>query len=210
MTPTSDPPDEHAFPEGPVSDGATLALLARIKDGDAAAFEELYGRYHDELLFAVRAHLGRRLRAALESEDVLQSVAIDAFQALPRFEPRADGSLKHYLHKMIVNKIRARAGYFNAAKRAGTQPLSETQAGALPGREGGPEYRSGERFVRLERALELLPDETREVVVLRKVDGLPSREVAELLGKSDVAVRKLYSRGIARLTLLMREAEDTD
>jgi len=205
MALTPKPHGEHAFPEG-----VTLALLTRIKDGDAAAFDELYRRYHDELLFAVRMHLGRGLRGALESEDVLQSVAIDAFRALPHFEPRADGSLKHYLHKMIVNKIRARASYFNAAKRAGTQPLSETQASLLPGREVQPEYVEGERFERLERALELLPDEMREVVVLRKIDGLASREAAELVGKSDAAVRKLYSRGLARLTLLMHAAEDGD
>ncbi len=194
------------FPEA-VPESATLELVARIRGGDSAAFGELYSRYHDELLFAVRAHLGPRLRTALESEDVLQSVVVDAFKALPDFQPRGPGSLRHYLHAMIVNKIRARADYFDALRRAGTQPLSDSAAAELPEPGGEPAYRDGERFERLERALRGLPPEMQQVVILRKVDGLPSKEAADLMGRSDAAVRKLYSRALARLTALMAEPE---
>ncbi len=207
MTSPSDSPESTVpFPDT-VSESATLELLARFRDGDSAAFGELYRRYHDELLFAVRAHLGSRLRSVLESEDVLQSVVVDAFKALPRFEPRGPGSLRHYLHQMIVNKIRARADYFNAAKRAGTEPLSESRAADLAGVGGELGYRDGDRFVKLEGALRKLPEEMRRVIVLRKVDGLPSREVATMLGKGDAAVRKLYSRALARLTAELTSSE---
>jgi hypothetical protein len=73
---------------------ATRDVVARIKGGDRAAWDALYRRYRDELLFAARARLGAKLRAYLESEDILQSVALEAFEELPRFEPRGAGSLR--------------------------------------------------------------------------------------------------------------------
>ncbi len=195
--------DPHRRLEDVPYEGVTVELLARIREGDDGAWEELYRRYHDDLLFAVRAHLGPALRSHLESEDVLQSVAIQALRVLPRFEPRGKGSLRHYLHCMIVNKIRDRAAYYGAAKRAGDQRLETGDVADLS--EGQPTYRDGERFERLERALRLLPPDQERVVILRRVDGLSSKEAAELLGKSEVAVRKLYSRAIARLGSLMGE-----
>jgi RNA polymerase sigma-70 factor (ECF subfamily) len=174
-----------------------------VREGDSGAFGEIYRRYHDELLFAVRAHLGPKLRTALESEDILQSVVIDAFRALPRFEPRGPGSLKHYLHAMIVNKIRSRAEYHGAARRSGTVPLTPEAEPMIPEPSSAPEYSAGERFLDLERALRALPAEMERVLILRKVDGLPSKEVAQVLGKSDASVRQIYSRALARLALSM-------
>ncbi|MEM9803161.1 MAG: sigma-70 region 4 domain-containing protein [Planctomycetota bacterium] len=66
-----------------------------------------------------------------------------------------------------------------------------------------PVYRDAGRYERLERALAALPAELREVVVLRRIDGLESKEVAALLGRSDDAVRKAYSRAMARLATLL-------
>ena len=193
--------------EAPLEDvpyeGVTVDLLARIREGDDAAWEALYRRYHDDLLFAVRAHLGPAMRAKLESEDVLQSVAIQALKALPSFEPRGPGSLRHYLHRMIVNKIRDRADFHAAAKRGGGVRLATTELQRVP--DAAPDYQDGDRFVKLERALRLLPPEMERVLVLRKVDGLSSKEAADVLGKSDAAVRKLYSRAVARLGALMKE-----
>ena len=74
---------------------------------------------------------------------------------------------------------------------------------AVPLPTGAPQYRDSERFERLERGIEGLPNDMREVILLRKVEGLPSKEVARILGRSDDAVRKLYSRSLARLTTLM-------
>lgn len=181
-------------------DPLTSELLARVRDGDAGAFGELYHRYHDELLFAVRLHLGPRLRSKLESEDILQSVAIEAMRALPRLNEDRSGGLRHYLHTMVVNKIRGRADHFDAQKRAGDVPLTPSAAANLAGEE--PCYHQSDRFERLERAMNALPDDFRQILTLRKVDGLTSKEAARVLDRSDAAVRKLYSRALARLAML--------
>jgi RNA polymerase sigma-70 factor (ECF subfamily) len=183
--------------------------MARVRDGDNAAFGELYQRYHDELLFAVRAHLGPRLRSKLESEDILQSVAIEAFRSLPRMDAERTISLRHYLHAMVVNKIRGRADHFDALKRAGDVPLTPSRASNIA-QEEEPRYHDGERFERLETAMQALPNDYRRVITLRKVDGLSSKDVAELLGKSDASVRKLYSRALAHLTLLLGDGSEEE
>ncbi len=55
----------------------------------------------------------------------------------------------------------------------------------------------------------LVPEDMRQVLVLRVVDGLPSREVAGILDKSDAAVRKSYSRAMARLVARMNDEQRT-
>ena len=198
--------DPAGFPEVP-GDEATLELVRRLRGGEEEAWRELYRRYHDDLLFAVRLHLGPALRGALESEDILQSVALDTLRALPAYEHRQPGGLRAWLHLRVVNKIRDRAAHFGAQKRAGGVPLGQEHESRLAAQDE-PTYLAGERFVKLESCMRRLPPEMARVLLLRKVDGLTSKEAAAVLKKSDEATRKLYSRALARLTLLMNESEN--
>ncbi len=195
-----------ALPDTP-NDARTLELLARVRDGDGEAWERLYRLYHDELLFSIRQKLGPRLRSVLQSEDVLQSVALAAFRDLPRFEHRGAGSLRAFLHTLVLNKIRDRADYFGAQKRsAPTVPwTASVDEGAGADRE--PHYHDSERFERLERCLAALPESMREAILLRRFEGLSNVEAAQQLGKTEQATRKLYSRAVARLTVLMTAGE---
>ena len=136
-----------------------------------------------------------------------QSVALDALHALQNFEHRGEGSLRRYLHRMVLNKIRDRSDTVRARKRSGAVPLDEDLAGQLTDPASELRYYDPERFERLERGLRALPEELRQVLVLRKIDGYSSKETAERMGKTDAATRKLYSRALARLSRLVKEAE---
>jgi RNA polymerase sigma-70 factor (ECF subfamily) len=175
-----------------------------LQQGDRDAWSELYARYHDQLLLTIRLRLGRGLRGHLQSEDILQSVALEAFLELGAFEYRGAKSLERFLSQLVIHKIRDRADTFGAQKRAGTVPLDERLASEIAAPESDPlQYLDAERYERLERGLNSLPTDLREVLVLRKFDGLSSQEIAARLGKSDEAVRKTYSRALARLSLLV-------
>jgi len=188
-------------------DEALAALLERIRVGDRAAWGEFFDRYHDELLFSIRARLGTKLRSMLESEDVFQSVAIEALSALPRFELRHPGSLRGFMNRLVLNKIRDRAGTFAAKKRSGAVPLTDSILDRTPGEEP-VRYRDPDRYEQLERCLGRLPEDMRQVVIFRKLEGLTSREVAERMRRSDDAVRKLYSRALAKLSAFMHAEPD--
>ena len=192
----------------PPDEAFTLELLGRIQGGDREAWDEVWRRHHDQLLLTIRSRLGSGLRAHLESADVFQSVALDAFRAVDRFEYRGKGSLVHFLNKLVLNKIRDRADHFGAAKRAGGTALTDTMLAAVPAPgSGAPAAYLDPRYERLERAIAALPEDLREVLLLRRIEGLPSAEVAEMLGRTDAAIRKSLSRAVARLTLLLGEAD---
>jgi RNA polymerase sigma-70 factor, ECF subfamily len=184
----------------PPDNKETVDLVDRFHAGADGAFDDLYRRYRDEMLLAVRLGMGRQLRAALQSEDVMQSVVMQAFQAMPRFQVREPGGLRAFLHRLVRHKLVDHARALRAKKRAGTTALTASQADAIA--EPAPPTYSDPRYAVLERALADLPDDMRAVVRLRRFEGLSSQEVAARLHKSDDAVRKLYSRAIARLSVL--------
>ncbi|MEQ1891511.1 MAG: sigma-70 family RNA polymerase sigma factor [Planctomycetota bacterium] len=189
---------ESAFP---APESLSMELVKRIQGGERAAWNELYARYHDQLLLAARLRLGPGLRRHLTSEDVFQSVALEAFRALERFEYRGPGSLETWLRTLVLNKIRDRADTFGAQKRAGDVALDDALASSLA--EPAPAYHDGARYERLERALAELEPVARELLLLRKLEGLSSKEAAARLGLSDDAARKAYSRALARLATRM-------
>lgn len=192
---------------GPSMD-ASLDLVRRIQDGDNRAWEELYLRYRDQLLLSIRCRLGPGLRSHLESEDILQSVFREALSDLHRFEPRQPRALNHYLHTCVLNKIRNKADYFGAAKRQGETALTDALSQQIPDPlEGTPQYHDSARYAALESALARLSDEMREVVLLRRVEGLSNQETADLLEKTPAATSKLYNRAVARLAMLMQRRE---
>lgn len=191
------------FPEPPDATGS-LALLQQLQGGDAAAFDALYRRHRDELLLAVRAGMGPKLRAAMQSEDVLQEVAMEAFAALQRTPSPPAGGFTGLLRRMVRNRLIDRARALGRHKRRGGTALSDSIAAGLAA-PAPPSYGDA-RYQRLERALLALPADLREVIRLRRFEGLSSRDAGARLGKSDEAVRKAFSRAMAKLALLQREA----
>ena len=178
----------------------SLELLQRLRGGEAAAFDALFRRHRDELLLAVRAGMGPRLRAAMQSEDVLQSVALEAFQALQRGTPTAAGFVGT-LVRLVRHRLVDRARKLQRRARLAEVRLSETVSGAAV-TTNAPSY-GDPRYERLERALAALPRELRDIIRWRRFDGLSSQEIAARTGRSDDAVRKLLSRAMAKLTLLV-------
>ena len=182
----------------------SLELVRRIQQGDSGAWDALYLRYRDQLILSIRCRLGPALRARLQSEDILHSVFKDALQDLHSFVPEHARSLNHYLHTCVLNKIRNKADYFGAQKRRGEVALSSSLVERLPNPiDQAPEYHDSPRYAALEAALARLPEEMRELVLLRRVEELSNLEVAELVGKSPEATSKAYNRAMARLATLM-------
>ena len=189
-----------ALPEPPDEPGS-LDLLRQLRSGVKNAFDQLYRRHRDELLLAVRAGMGPRLRAAMQSEDVLQSCAMEAFAVLQRSPQPPAGGFAGLLRRLVRHRLVDRARALHRQKRAGAVVMSDTVVDNL-GTPVPPSY-SDPRYERLERALQTLPPDMREIIRLRRFDGLSSQEVSARTGHSDDAVRKLFSRAMARLTLLL-------
>lgn len=181
----------------------SLELLARIQAGDTAAWDALYRRYRDRLLFTIRCQLGPGLRGKLQSEDVLHSVVREALVDLQHFVPHDDGALFRWLDACVRNKIRKKAAFHGAQKRAAAVPLTDSLAERLAEPAAGLGYQDAARYEALEAALQRLPAELREVVLARIVDGGTNAEIGARIGKSEEAVKKIYQRAVARLGIAL-------
>jgi RNA polymerase sigma-70 factor (ECF subfamily) len=199
-------------------------LLARLRDGDEAAFASLVDRYHASLLRLASSLVGTREAA----EDVVQETWLGVLSGIGRFEARS--SLRTWIFRILTNRARTRrqrdartlpfSAAFDAAGQAGGPSVD-------PERFLGPEHRwAGRWSVPPQRwagrpedrllaretmgvvraAIEALPPSQRAVIVLHDVEGLPAEEVCELLEVSPGNQRVLLHRARTRV----REALDGD
>jgi RNA polymerase sigma-70 factor (ECF subfamily) len=169
-------------------DGEELVLSAvlRAKQGDQEAIRFLYLRYADN----VYGYVCSIVRDEHEAEDVTQGIFAKLLTAIERYEPRSvpfSAWMLRIAHNASIDHMRARRAV----------PCEEVRSPEL---EDG--NLSRERSRDLHDALEKLPPEQRDVIVMRFVLGLSPREIAERIGRSEDAVHGLQHRG---RTTLRRE-----
>lgn len=159
----------------------TQWLVERARGGDREAFDLLAVRFQAQLRDSIRSWSRYRLGAPLDVEEVLQDTFVRAFSAIGRFEWQGDDSFFRWLCGIAKRAVAQAAQEARAAKleeRAGS-------AGRIPAK--GPTQsqaaRRNERFDRLERSLEKLRPEHREVLLLSRIEGLTLKEVAERTGR---------------------------
>jgi RNA polymerase sigma-70 factor (ECF subfamily) len=163
----------------------------RARDGDADALRFLYLRYAD----CVYGYVCSIVRDEHEAEDVTQHVFAKLPAALRRYEPRAapfSAWILRVAYNASIDHVRARRPV----------PCEEVRSSDVPFDVSGRE-----RFADLRLALDALPQEQRDVIVLRFVIGLSPREVAERMGRSEDAVHGLQHRGRRSLRREMARIE---
>ena len=138
-----------------------------------------------------------------EADEVAQEVFLRAWRGLPRFEQRAQFST--WLYRIAFNEAQRRLSR-RADRRVEPGVDRDDPIVALPESPTlGPEAQALDReFMRtLERALRQLPDDWRTAVVLRDIDGLSTREAAEIVGVREAAFKSRLHRGRMQLRALL-------
>jgi RNA polymerase sigma-70 factor (ECF subfamily) len=190
-------------------------LIARIRSGDADALAEFVNLRRPQLLAYIERQLSAALRRKVEPEDLLQEAASDAVRSLASMDlSNRDpfGWLCQIAERRIIDAHRR---FFGAQKRAATRevPISgATDDSRSPNlinllvasmTTASQAFSRDQRQERLLEALAQLPDEQREALRMRYVEGLPSKQIAEALGKTDGAVRVMLTRSLNRLQQLL-------
>jgi RNA polymerase sigma-70 factor (subfamily 1) len=190
-------------------------LLGRLRAGDVQALAEYLEARKPQLTAFVERSLGPALRGKVEPADVLQETAVAALHALPRAELAGRdpfGWLCQIAEQRIIDLHRR---FFGAQKRAaGRETPLDAPAGPAGERQlidllvismttPSMAVIRDERQRKLMEALAALPEESRTALRLRYVENLPSKEIAERLGKTDGAVRVLLTRTLGRLQKLL-------
>lgn len=175
---------------------STLELLARVRQGDRDALEQLFLRCLPPLRRWARGRLPAAARGALDTQDLVQDTILNSLRRLDQFESRHEGALQAYLRQAVLNRIRDEARRFS--RRPAAAELSESQAvdAASPldiaiGREGVARY---------EAALQRLRPIDREAIIGRMELQHDYQELAVILGKPNAnAARVAVTRALARL-----------
>ena len=184
------------------------ALIRSARAGSRDALNTLFGRCAGKLLGLIRLRMGPGLRRHMESRDILHASLLKAFQKIETFESSDTRSLMAWLAAIADNEIRDQAEYHGRQRRDAARLVTLEQ-----GLDGlSAQIRSqvsrlilDESLERLESALEALPPEQREVILLRRYEELSFKEIGQRLGRSPDACRMLLARAMTALTLKMRE-----
>jgi RNA polymerase sigma-70 factor, ECF subfamily len=178
------------------AEGADPDLEAvRDAQADPAAFAVLYRRYLDR----VYGYTFYLLSDHHDAEDATERTFLAAFDAIGRFR-ETDATFRAWLFRIAHN---TGANALRSRRRRRTQPLAEAPEPIASGADPAGLVTHAEELRRVRRALDALPEERRQVVLLRFVDGLSSRETGMVLGRSPGAVRVLLHRSLRELARLL-------
>ena len=164
------------------------ALVARAQAGEQAAFEELVRRYADRLYAVVV----RFVADAGEAEEVTQEAFLRAWRSISRFEGRAQ--FFTWLYRIAINEAKRRAERRRSAEQAVpfTEQAIEQAADACEAPDPGAEQ--AELRGALERAVRALPLEHRTPLILRDIEGLSTREAAQVMELPEAAFKSRLHR----------------
>ena len=192
-------------------DPKTQQLVALAKDGDQLALDQLCCVYAERVRWMVRLRMGKELRSKLESMDLVQEVFIHALEGLGDFTYTNEGDFVRWLSTITQNALRDNVDKLHAGKRDIHKelPLGDrgpTTGGRFFGTPGPIDaitpsaiISKREDLARLEKAIDKLRPEYREVILLAKIEELSYKQIGDRLGKSIGAVKMLVSRAIVAL-----------
>jgi RNA polymerase sigma-70 factor (ECF subfamily) len=172
-------------------------LIALAAEGDREAFGQLYQRYS----LRVFRHAYFLTGDAVLAEDITAQVFLKALEAITRYESRGVPFIA-WLLRITCNLV---INYKKAAKNNGHTGLHDRieDKGAYSSPEHACEVKvDGERVWREVRKL---PNDQRQVIVMRFIDDLGYPDIAEVLGKSVGAVRVIQFRALHNLRNLLQD-----
>jgi RNA polymerase sigma-70 factor, ECF subfamily len=179
--------------KAPDESAASRTLVSRAvdatKEGDGDALRFLYVRYADNVYGYVLSIVKDRH----EAEDVTQHLFLKLATVLPKYEER-DVPMLAWLLRVARNLA------LDHMRQRRTVPCAEVR-----GADTQFDQTGYDRSRCLQAALESLPSEQREVLVLRHVIGMSPREIARSLGKTENSIHGLHHRGRGALRRALSE-----
>jgi RNA polymerase sigma-70 factor, ECF subfamily len=172
-------------------DELVYAAVAAAKAGDMSALHFLYVRFADDVCAYVRSIV----RDPHAAEDITQTLFAKLMKAIHRYE-RRDVPFAAWIIRVARNVA---LDHMRAARQI---PVEEVRTSD----EGG-ELVGFDRAQCIRDALQRLPHDQREVLVLRHVAGLSPGEIADRLGKTEASIHGLHHRGRGALRAALRELE---
>lgn len=188
------------------------------EDTTAERLAEYIESKRPQLLAFIQHNLGPALRKKIEIEDLLQEVILAALGSLATFNVAGRDPFKLLCQMAEQRIIDAHRHHVGAQKRSADREVSIDAPMGINRSFGfinllvasmtsaSKAFSRNQKELKLQQAFTELPEEQRELLRLRFVEGLPTKDIAERLGKTDGAVRVLLTRTLAKLQELLSDS----
>jgi RNA polymerase sigma-70 factor (ECF subfamily) len=191
------------------SDPQWLLQQARARSGTALGrLLELYRNY---LTLLARLQVGRRLQGKVDASDLVQETFLHANRDFARFRGTTEDELASWLRQILAANVAMLVRRYYGTQRRDLRlerelavEMDESSRAldrGLVASSGSPSQKAAhrEQAVLLADALGQLPEDYREVIILRHMEGRSFPEVARQMGRTVDAVKKLWTRALVRL-----------
>jgi RNA polymerase sigma-70 factor (ECF subfamily) len=186
-------------------------LLRRARAGSASALGDLLELYRNYLSLLARLQIGRRLQGKVDPADLVQETFLKAHRDFAQFRGTSEGEWVGWLRQILAmnlgHLVRRYCGTRRRDIRLERRLVDELDHSSrvldqgLVAPQSSPSNQAShrEQAVLLADALEELPPDYREVIILSHLEGLSFPEVASRMGRSVNSVKNLWARALARL-----------
>lgn len=175
-------------------DGEDKIIINAVK-GEASAFGLLYDHYQPQIYRFIMLKTGRRE----EAEDLTHQVFLHAFQHIKNYKDLGY-PFSSWLYQIAKNQV---IDYYRTRKN--NMSLEKAEANVIA--DDNPETETSEKMEleKLRAAVKELKSDYQDVIILRFVEELPTKEVAEIIRKSEGAVKLLQHRALKQLKKILGE-----
>jgi RNA polymerase sigma-70 factor, ECF subfamily len=200
-------------------------LIGRARRGSQSSLGSLLQQYRNYLVVLASMQIEKRLQPRVSPSDVVQETMLRAHKNFGQFRGTTEPELLAWLRQILVNNLaKFVEQHMLAARRDVRREVSIERIGAalehstiqlaqlVPATMKSPSMavQQREEAVVLADRLAQLPDDYREVLVLRNLQGLPFDEVAQRIERSVGATRMLWLRAIEKLRSVYRKDEPSE
>ncbi len=213
---TLNSPASKNYPEARLAENEKNLVECAIL-GDDAALSQLLISSDPELRSRLAGQVGRRYQAALSIADVLQVTYTEAFLRIGRFRSGENGSFLNWLTKIAENNLRNAVRDLNRKKRpprqrqisfTGESDSHLALLASLSGSQSSPSQQASRLEIKaaIERAINLLPSDYRDVVRGFDIEGKTVLLLAEEMGRSPGAIYMIKARAHVRLAEILGDS----
>jgi RNA polymerase sigma-70 factor (ECF subfamily) len=182
--------------------------LAAARTGSPEALGRALEICRGYLLLVAERQLGTDLRSKGGASDLVQETFLEAQRDFHQFQGTSDEELRAWLQRLLLNNLGNFARRYRAThcrdvgREQALEPGDSSNAGggiAAPTPSPSGQAMEREQAEELQRALQRLPDDYRQVITLRYLDELSFEDIGQRMSRSADAARKLWSRAMDRL-----------
>jgi RNA polymerase sigma-70 factor (ECF subfamily) len=188
-----------------------LEMLTAARGGNAAALGMLLESYSNYLTLLARMQIGAKVRGKVDPGDIVQETFLEVHRQFPEFRGTSEGEFLAWIRRILAGQLAQTMRRFLGTKGRDVRMEQEMAAKvdqssavldrgfAAPGSSPSQSAARREHSVILADALNRLPADYREVIILRHIEGHSFAETATRMGRTENGVQKLWVRALARL-----------